>query len=88
MENETNQQPKTEQSLIIYLRIWQIVGDKKRNIDAILPIGRSTFLARVKSGEYPAPVKISSKTTAWRKSDILNLLERFSGATSEAKGGA
>ena len=57
-----------------YLRIWQIVGDKKRGIEPILPIGRSTFLAGVKSGKYPQPVKLSERTTAWRKADILTLL--------------
>jgi predicted DNA-binding transcriptional regulator AlpA len=58
-----------------YLRIWQIVGDKKRGIEPILPIGRSTFLAGVKSGKYPQPVKLSERTTAWRKADILTLLD-------------
>lgn len=60
-----------------YLRIWQIVGDKKRGIEPLLPIGRSTFLAGVKSGKYPQPVKLAERTTAWRKSDILKLLETF-----------
>jgi Predicted transcriptional regulator len=58
-----------------YLRIWQIVGDKKRGIEPILPIGRSTFLAGVKSGKYPQPVKLGERTTAWKKSDILALLD-------------
>ena len=58
-----------------YLRIWQIVGDKKRGIEPILPIGRSTFLAGVKSGKFPQPVKLGERTTAWKKSDILALLD-------------
>lgn len=61
--------------VIGYLRIWQIVGDKKRGIEPILPIGRSTFLAGVKSGKYPQPVKLGERTTAWKKSDILALLD-------------
>lgn len=65
--------------VIGYLRIWQIVGDKKRGIEPILPIGRSTFLAGVKSGKYPQPVKLSERTTAWRKSDILALLDSMGG---------
>lgn len=63
-----------------YLRIYQITGDPKRGIDPILPIGRSTFLLRVKLGIYPQPVKLGKKTTAWRKSDIMALLESFGGA--------
>jgi predicted DNA-binding transcriptional regulator AlpA len=58
-------------------RIWQIIGDPKRGIEPLLPIGRSTFLAGVKSGKYPAPVKLSERTTAWRKADILAVLESF-----------
>ncbi|MDD5462872.1 MAG: AlpA family phage regulatory protein [Methylococcales bacterium] len=63
-----------------YLRVWQIVGDRKRGIEAILPIGRSTFLAGVKSGKYPKPVKLGERTTAWRKADIMALLEHMDGA--------
>lgn len=70
-------QPKNQSEPQILLRVWQIVGDSKRGIDPILPIGRSTFLAKVKSGEYPKPVKIGSKTTAWRRSSIMALLESF-----------
>lgn len=62
-----------------YLRIWQIVGDKKRGIEPILPIGRSTFLAGVKSGKFPQPVKLGERTTAWRKADILTLLDAMGG---------
>jgi len=51
---------RNQQTAIVlgYLRIWQIVGDRKRGIEPILPVGRSTFLAGVKSGKYPKPVKL------------------------------
>lgn len=62
-----------------YLRIWQIIGDKKRGIEPILPIGRSTFLAGVKSGKYPQPVKLGERTTAWKKTDIMALLDSVGG---------
>lgn len=64
------------QDLTLY-RIWQIIGDPKRGIEPLIPIGRSTFLAGVKAGKYPQPVKLSERTTAWRKADILALLESF-----------
>lgn len=76
----SNQHPTTQQAALCYLRIWQIVGDKKRGIEPLLPIGRSTWLAGVKSGKYPKPVKLGDKTTAWRKADIVALLESFGGA--------
>lgn len=63
--------------VLVLLRIWQIVGDRRRGIEPLLPIGRSTFLERVRSGQYPQPVKLGPKTTAWKKSEILDLLESF-----------
>jgi len=60
-----------------FLRIWQIIGDPKRGIEPLLPISRSTFLSGVKSGKYPKPVKLGERTSAWRKADILALLESF-----------
>ncbi len=70
----------TAQLAVGYLRIWQIVGDRKRGIEPLLPVGRSTFLAGVKSGKYPKPVKLGERTTAWRKADILALLDSVDGA--------
>ena len=61
------------------LRIWQIVGDKKRGIEPLLPIGKTTFLNGVKTGKYPKPVKLGERTTAWRKADIDNLLSSLGG---------
>ena len=40
------------------------------------PIGKSTWWAKVKSGEYPQPVKLGPRTTAWRVEDIRTLLQR------------
>lgn len=68
-----------QQTAIVYLRIWQIVGDKKRGIEPLLPIGKSTFLLGVKSGKYPKPVKLGERTIAWRKSEIDAVLARLAG---------
>lgn len=63
-----------------FLRDRQIVGDPKANppIPAILPIGRSTWWAGVRSGRFPKPVKLGPRTTAWRASEIRDLVERLS----------
>lgn len=71
---------KNQHETPVFLRVWQITGDKEKGIEPLLPIGRSTFLKRVKEGQYPQPVKLGEKTTAWRKSDIMALLESFGGA--------
>lgn len=41
---------------------------------SVFPIGRSTWWAGVKSGRYPAPVKLSERVTCWRAADIRALL--------------
>ncbi len=56
-----------------YLRIKQIIGDKKSGVPGILPIGASTFWAGVASGRYPKPTKLGPRMTAWRAADIINL---------------
>jgi len=56
-----------------YLRLTQIVGNKKAGIPPIFPVSKSTWWAGVKSGRYPQPVKLSERCTAWRVEDILAL---------------
>ena len=59
-----------------YLRIPQIIGDPLATppILPIIPISKSGWWAGVKSGRYPAPVKLSEKVTVWRAEDIRALL--------------
>lgn len=48
-------------------------------LDKILeffPVGKSTWWAKVKAGEYPQPVKLGSNTTAWKVDDIRELLRK------------
>lgn len=45
------------------------------------PVSKSTWWAGIKAGIYPAGVKLSARTTAWRAEDILALIQR-GGATS------
>ncbi|MDD2800206.1 MAG: AlpA family phage regulatory protein [Methylococcales bacterium] len=44
----------------------------------IIPVSRSTLLKMVKSGEYPAPIKLSERSVAWKVSDIRALVEKLS----------
>ncbi|MGH8498700.1 MAG: helix-turn-helix transcriptional regulator [Methylococcales bacterium] len=59
-----------------FLRLKQIIGDRKTNTPALIPIGRSSWLYGVKSGKYPKPVKLGPRTTAWRVEDIRALIDR------------
>jgi len=45
------------------------------------PISKSSWWAGVKSGKYPAPVKLSERCTAWKRSDIEALCRRISEAS-------
>lgn len=63
-----------------YLRLSQIIGDKKANIPPIIPVGRTTWLMGVKDGTYPSPVKLSPRTVAWKVEDILQLIKDLESA--------
>lgn len=57
----------------------QIPGDgflRLPQVLAVYPVSRSTWWAGVKSGKYPAAVKISKRCTAWRAADILTLIKQ------------
>lgn len=54
-----------------FARIHQIL--------AVIPVGRSTWWAGVKTGKYPAPIKLSARTTVWRAEDIHALINRING---------
>lgn len=61
-----------------YLRLPQIIGDPKADppIPAIIPIGKSTWWAGVKTGRFPTPVKLGPRITAWRVEDIRFLIQQ------------
>ena len=44
----------------------------------VLGIGKTSFWDGVKSGRFPAPVKLGPRTTAWKVEDIRALITRFS----------
>ena len=60
-----------------FVRLNQIVGDPKADppIPAVIPVGRSTWWAGVKSGRYPQSIKLGPRTTVWRVEDIRRLID-------------
>jgi prophage regulatory protein len=70
MKIQSNPIPETG-----FLRLVQIIGDKKRGIPAIIPVSKNTFLNGVKAGKYPKPVRLSERTIGWRVEDIRELIE-------------
>lgn len=59
-----------------YLRISQILGNKKENppTQALIPISKSSWWEGVKTGRFPKPIKLGPRTTVWRVEDIRQLI--------------
>jgi prophage regulatory protein len=57
-----------------FVRLRQIIGDKKAGIPALIPVGRTTWWNGVRSGRYPAGVKMSTRMTVWRVEEIKALI--------------
>jgi prophage regulatory protein len=61
-----------------FYRIKEIIGDRKQGIPGIIPVSRASWYAGIKDGKYPKPVKLSERTSAWRSTDIDELVARLS----------
>ncbi|MDD2743003.1 MAG: transcriptional regulator [Rhodocyclaceae bacterium] len=57
-----------------FLRLPQIIGDIKRGIPALIPISKSAWWAGCKTGRYPKPIKLGSRTTVWRVDAVRALI--------------
>jgi len=57
------------------LRLWQIVGDPKKNLPPLIPISRSSWWMGVRLGRFPQPIKLGPRTTCWRAEDIYALID-------------
>lgn len=62
-----------------YLRVSDIVRNRKTGQPGILPISSATLWAWVKAGKLPKPIKLSAGVTVWRRSDILVFAESLAG---------
>ena len=45
----------------------------------LIPVSKSTWWEYVRAGDFPQPVHLTERTTAWRVSDISKLIDRLSG---------
>lgn len=44
---------------------------------ALIPVGKSTWWAGVKSGRFPRPFRLGPHTTAWTVEDVRRLIEEL-----------
>lgn len=65
-----------------FLRLRQILGDPNAEppIPPIIPVGKSAWWAGVRTGRYPAPIKLGPRTTAWTVESIRRLIDDTSNA--------
>ncbi|MBE0435643.1 MAG: AlpA family phage regulatory protein [Methylomicrobium sp.] len=61
------------------LNLTQIPDDallrRSQFIPSIIPICPTSWYLGVKSGRYPAPVRLGPRSVAWRASDIKKLVQ-------------
>jgi predicted DNA-binding transcriptional regulator AlpA len=43
----------------------------------LIPISKSSWYAGIKTGRFPAPVKLGPRTAVWRTDDIMGLVARI-----------
>jgi prophage regulatory protein len=48
-----------------------------------IPVSRSTWWAGVKSGRFPAPVKLGPRISAWRCAEIQHLIDNGLGSSKD-----
>lgn len=60
-----------------FLRIYQILGCKRRWIAPLLPIGKSVWWKGVRTGKFPKSIKLGPRTTVWKTEDIIALINSF-----------
>jgi prophage regulatory protein len=52
---------------------------REKQVRKLIPVAHSTLWAWVRSGRFPAPLKLSDRITVWRDSDVLAFIKRYGG---------
>jgi len=53
---------------------------------ALFPVSKTAWYEGIKKGIYPAPIKLSERTAAYRVSDIRALLASYGEAANDGEG--
>jgi prophage regulatory protein len=58
-----------------YVKLRDIIGDRRRGISGVYPVSRSTWYAGVAAGRFPRPVKLAcGRAVAWAVEDVHALI--------------
>lgn len=68
MQNTTGHQER-------YIRLKELIGNRKAGEIGIVQISRSHLFDLVKAGRFPKPIKLSEKCTVWKLSEIMQFLD-------------
>ena len=60
-----------------FYKLKEIIEDRRKGIPCILAVSRATWYQGIQKGLYPKPVKLSSRSSAWRASDIEALMKKI-----------
>lgn len=66
-----------------YLRVRDIVRVPHAEQASLLPVSRGTWLAWVKSGKAPRPIRLSAGVVLWREADVRSFIERKAAETAD-----
>jgi prophage regulatory protein len=58
---------------------------RRPQVLARVGFGKSTLYLKIARGEFPAPVKISTRASAWRSDDVARWIERTSASMPEPR---
>jgi prophage regulatory protein len=64
METNVDRQVQSDKTLL-----------RRRQVEQLVQLSRSTIYASVKAGTFPAPIRIGVRAVAWRKSCVESWLE-------------
>jgi prophage regulatory protein len=53
------------------VRIGKIVGP-----NGLIPVSRSAFYQGIRDGIYPRPVRLGKRTSAWRMSELMHVVQK------------
>ncbi len=68
--NPKQHNPTAVQQLPMFVRLPEVLR-------LYYPVSKSTLWAKVRAGEFPAPIKLSARAVAWRRSEVEEFCRRL-----------
>ena len=50
-----------------FVRITEICGDRHKGIEPLVSVSKSYWWKGVRTGQFPAPIKLSPRVSVWRQ---------------------